>query len=223
MFEMTILLAVASKRERVAARRLARATSVSEVQALAQILQETVGSGTLDDLIARRRAAQSAADALRAARQMRKLELLAQKKALAQPDVLGWQAWFDGSSHPNPGRIGVGGVLQGPDGQRIEICEWAGHGDSNEAEYLALIAVLEAAVQVKPEALVLYGDSQVVIGDVGKPCGAGARALFRYRDRVQQLLAQLDQVSLKWIARHKNAAADALSQRAVARQTVLAR
>jgi len=219
MFETTILLAVASKKERVAARRLARATAVSEAQALAQILQQAAGSGALGDLIGQRRAAQSAAEARRAERQLRKFELLAQKRAQAQPDALGWQAWFDGSSHPNPGKIGIGGVLQGPDGQRIEICEWAGHGDSNEAEYLALIAVLQAALQVKPDALVLYGDSQVVIGDVGKPCGAGARALLRYRERAQQLIGQLENVSLKWIARHKNAAADDLSQRAVARQT----
>lgn len=214
--KMTMLLALAYQRERVAGRRLARAAALSEEQALTQILQLAAGSGTLDELLATRRAAQAAASAQRAARQQRKLEVLAEKRAREPIDACAWQAWFDGSSHPNPGKIGIGGVLHGPQGQRIEICEAAGHGDSNQAEYLALIAVLEAALQVKPETLLLYGDSQVVIGDVGKPCGAGARVLTPYRERVQHLLGQLGSVNLRWVARHKNAAADALSQQAVA-------
>ena len=33
------------------------------------------------------------------------------------PEVsAGWRAWFDGSALPNPGRMGLGFVLQGPDG-----------------------------------------------------------------------------------------------------------
>jgi ribonuclease HI len=212
------LQAAAYHRERVAGRRLARLTGVSEAQALRHILLQAAAPGSLDDLLQTRRAAREAALAQRAARRQHKLEMRAQKNPAAQSEVEAWQGWFDGSSHPNPGRIGIGGVLHGPAAQRIEICAYAGHGDSNQAEYLALIAVLEAALEVRPQALIVYGDSQVVIGDVGKACGAGALVLLPYRERVQHLLAQLGGVSLKWIARHKNAAADALSQRAVKQQ-----
>lgn len=219
MAQFSELAAVAYQKERVAARRLERTAGLAAEQALAQVLLEAAGGGSLADLIAQRQAAQAVRAAQRAARQQRKAESLARKTLLAagpsQSSGSAWHAWFDGSSHPNPGKMGLGALLQGPRGERIEICAAAGHGDSNEAEYLALIALLEAALRVKPETLVLFGDSQVVLGDVAKAPGSGARALAAYRERAQGLLAQLGNVSLNWIARHKNAAADRLSQRAV--------
>ena len=127
-----------------------------------------------------------------------------------------WRAWFDGSAHPNPGRCGIGALLTGPDGERIEISRPAGHGNSSEAEYLALIAVLEAASEHGARGLTVYGDSQVVIGDVNGPDTAAARSLSAYRARAQALILLLAPVSLRWLPRHKNQAADALSQRAVA-------
>ena len=57
-----------------------------------------------------------------------------------------WKAWFDGATNPNPGERGIGGVLKGPAGERIEISENIGFGTNNEAEYAALMAVLDAAI-----------------------------------------------------------------------------
>jgi ribonuclease HI len=138
-----------------------------------------------------------------------------------------WLAWFDGSTHPNPGRMGLGGVLQSPDGQCIEISRTAGQGDSNQAEYLALIAVLEAALLLRPAHLIVYGDSRVVIDGVTQPQQAASPSqtvqprdgpdLAVPRLRARQLIAQLAAVELRWIARHHNSAADALSQQAIAR------
>jgi ribonuclease HI len=67
------------------------------------------------------------------------------RKASLQPLATAWRGWFDGSAHPNPGQIGIGALLCGPDGQRVEISRRAGHGSSSDAEYLALTALLEAA------------------------------------------------------------------------------
>ena len=55
---------------------------------------------------------------------------------------LAWRGWFDGSAHPNPGKLGIGALLLGPNGERIEVSEAAGHGSSSDAEYAALTAVL---------------------------------------------------------------------------------
>jgi ribonuclease HI len=131
---------------------------------------------------------------------------------LAAPDT--WQAWFDGSARPNPGACAIGALLRSPAGKTIEITRTAGYGNSSEAEYRALIAVLEAALHEKPPALAVYGDSQVVIDDVNGPEHAAAQALLPYRSAVHALLAQLGTVTLRWIPRHRNTAADALSQRA---------
>ena len=113
------------------------------------------------------------------------------------------------------GRCGLGGVLEGPDGLRVELALDGGHGNSSEAEYRALIAVLRAAVDHGAGGIVVQGDSQVVVDDANGPDCAAAPSLTAYRNEVRALLALLPQASLRWIPRHKNAAADALSQRAV--------
>ena len=126
----------------------------------------------------------------------------------------GWRAWFDGSARPNPGRCAIGVLLSGPAGESVEISRLAGYGDSSEAEYRALIALLEAAIAHQLGQLSIFGDSLVVVDDVNGPDHAAAPALQAYRSAVHALLAQLDNVTLRWIPRHRNTAADALSQRA---------
>lgn len=149
--------------------------------------------------------------------------ILAQARAAAEKlarqhvplSAAGWQGWFDGSATPNPGRIGIGALLLGPAGERIEISRRAGHGTSGDAEYLALIALLEAAVEQGIGELLVRGDSQVVVQDVLTAGVPGAQALEEHRARVLALMAQLDNVALRWLPRHRNGAADELSQRAV--------
>jgi len=216
------VLVVAYKRERQAARRLARGRGCTEAQALHDILSEQAGPRGLAALLAERHAAQAAAAASQSARRVARAARAAARVDERQLAPLGaaangaWQGWFDASCHPNPGRIGLGGVLQGPHGERLELRGAPGHGDSSQAEYLALIALLEAALAIRPARLVVRGDSQVVLDDVLQPAGQGARVLTQYRATAQRLIAQLGQVTLQWVARHRNSAADALSQQALA-------
>lgn len=140
-------------------------------------------------------------------------EKLARQAAPATPAA--WRAWFDGSAHPNPGRIGIGVLLSGPAGERVEISRRAGHGSSGDAEYLALIAALELAVELGLPELLVYGDSQVVVQDVLLAPQSGARALQEHRARVAQLMAALALVHVRWVPRHRNGEADRLSQQAV--------
>ncbi|MYN04657.1 reverse transcriptase-like protein [Pseudoduganella sp. DS3] len=139
-------------------------------------------------------------------------EKLARQAVPASPAA--WHAWFDGSAHPNPGRIGIGVLLSGPSGERVEISRRAGHGSSGDAEYLALIAALEKAVELGVGELLLYGDSQVVVQDLLVSPAAGAKGLEQHRARAAQLIAALAQVHVRWIPRHKNGEADRLSQQA---------
>ena len=204
------LLALSYRKEQVAARRLALRDGLSPDAALHRILQQVAGGAALDDLLAqRRRAFAYAADVLAQRRAIKALQRAA-KLAQKQPDPTAWHAWFDGSSHPNPGRMHLGGLLRSPDGRRIEISRAAGQGESNEAECLALIAVLQAALAEGADALLVFGDSRVVIDGIA---GAGStRALAGHEAEVRSLLARLGRVRLCWIPRHQNAATDALSQ-----------
>lgn len=127
-----------------------------------------------------------------------------------------WHAWFDGATkHTNPGLRGIGALLKGPAGQRIEIAREIGEGTNNEAEYCALMAVLDAAVEAGVQDLVVYGDSQLVIRQVNGEWLINARPLVPLCKTVLELKAQIPNVRLCWIPREENDEADALSKRAI--------
>jgi ribonuclease HI len=214
MNEFACLLCAAYKTERAAGRRLARRTGLSEEQALRKTLEDSAGAAGLAELMAQRRALQAADQQRAAARRAQKDAALARWQARHDGAPSPWRAWFDGSAHPNPGRCGIGALLEGPRGESIEISLAAGYGNSSEAEYRALIALLEAALRSRSHGLTIYGDSRVVIDDVNGPEQAAAPSLLACRLAAKTLIGQLGEVTLRWIPRHKNGAADALSQRA---------
>ena len=212
------LLRAAYKTELVLCRRLMRHQGLPQHEALMQVLEKH--GMPLAQLVAERARAEAADAVRKALRRQQKEEALAQKRRgqaigeydAGHADAPYWLAWFDGSARPNPGRIGIGGVLRSPAGELFEHCAAAGHGDSNQAEYLALIAILEKALELGAAPLIVCGDSRVVIDSLGSDSHAGP--LSAYHARARDLLARLPDVTLRWIPRHRNAAADALSQRA---------
>lgn len=205
--------------ERVAARRLARAQGIPAAQALQAVLAQAAARGGFADvaaLLAQRTQQESLDQQRRAAKAARRhADQLARKTRHAPAAGTAWRAWFDGSATPNPGLIGIGALLCGPAGERVEISRRAGHGGSSDAEYLALIALLEAAQAARATPLAICGDSQVVIGDVGA-AGPAAKGMDAYRVRVRTLMAQVGDVTLRWVPRHRNGDADRLSQQAIA-------
>jgi ribonuclease HI len=220
MDELADLEQLAYKTERAAGRRLARTQGLSEAQALRRVLELSAGAAGLAALVEARTAMRQAQDARDAARAA--LRAAAKARHDARHDVhnsgpTAWRAWFDGSAHPNPGQCGIGAVLKGPHGITVELALDAGYGNSSEAEYRALIALLEAALQHGAAELTVYGDSRVVIDDVNGPDALAAPSLADYRAAVRTLAARLEWLSLRWVPRHKNLEADALSQRAAKR------
>ena len=213
MNDLSLLRAAAFKTELAASGRLMARAGLTELEALTRTLTHSAGVAGLAHLLAER-------EVLRrhAAQQLERRAALASiaRTRGAGAGKTAWRAWFDGSARPNPGRCGIGAVLEGPGGVRIDISHDAGYGNSSEAEYLALIAVLDAAVAHGAHDVLVVGDSQVVIDDVNGPASASAPSLRDYRTRASALLARLPQAQLRWIPRHKNAQADALSQRATA-------
>jgi ribonuclease HI len=220
------LLALAFHTEKVASRRLARQRGCSQEMALVMTLEAVAGATGLSQLLDERGAQRAMLANKLAAGRQRKEDARIARQLLSQAPAHAWQAWFDGSALPNPGRCGIGALLIGPDGRRFEISQDGGYGDSSEAEYRALIAVLELALPLQPALLLVYGDSQVVINDVINDVNIdmkneadrvqqrSATRLQSYRHEVKILLQQLPNVQLRWIPRHKNGAADALSQHA---------
>jgi ribonuclease HI len=213
MIDFPRLLEIAYKGERMASRRLAAAEGVSEEQALRRTLELKAGKAGLAALVDARTADLAAQASRSAAREGDREAARARQARRHDGAPTAWRAWFDGSARPNPGRCGIGARLQGPDGA-VEISRPAGYGNSSDAEYLALIALLDAAVARGVAGLTVYGDSQVVIGDVTGADIDAAPALQAYRSAARALMARIDGLQLRWVPRHKNTQADALSQRA---------
>ena len=70
------------------------------------------------------------------------------------------------------------------------------------------------SLQAGADALTVYGDSQGVIDDACATDADGAASLRELRAEAQALMARFPSVTLRWVPRHKNPQADALSQRA---------
>ena len=213
MIELYRLQQIAYKGERAASRRLASAQGLSDEQALRRTLELQAGQAGLAALVEARAAHQQAQAERNAARDALREQKRVERARRHEGAATAWRAWFDGSARPNPGRCGIGARLEGPNGA-VEISQAAGYGNSSEAEYRALIALLEAAVARRVAGLTVYGDSQVVIGDVTGPDLLAAPSLQAYRSTARTLMARIDGLTLRWVPRHKNQQADALSQRA---------
>lgn len=209
------LIEVAYKRERVHGRKQAKQLAISEEDALKQVMEIVAGNQSLSSLLDKRRQETNDVIAKIVAAKQAKSDARAKKITATMPDPNAWLAWFDGATHPNPGKMGIGGLLKNPEGDVISsITFTAGQGDSSEAEYLALLAVLQAALDAGSKKLIVYGDSRVVLDDVQTKT-ASAPILESHRTRARELIAQLKDVTFIWIPRRKNEMADALSQQAV--------
>ncbi len=189
---------------------------MTDEAALRATLELAAGAAGLPALVAQRRHARALAEARRSARSDQQALAKAARAARHDGAATPWRGWFDGSAHPNPGRCGIGALLLGPAGERCTLSHAAGHGNSSEAEYRALITLLEAAHTHGARNLTVYGDSRVVIDDLEGDDTNAAASLRELRACAKALIAGLDRVNLRWIPRHKNSDADALSQQAVA-------
>lgn len=124
-----------------------------------------------------------------------------------------FEAFCDGSASPNPGVMGIGfSVFK----NRKEVFFGAaprGHGSNNEAEYLALIWLLEQCIEKGITELCVYVDSQLVVKQVNGEWSVGNERLATLHTRVRELTNGFENFKLCWLSRNKNKRADALSKR----------
>lgn len=127
-----------------------------------------------------------------------------------------WHIWFDGSACPNPGRIGLGVFVLGPEGQQREYSGLAAQGGcNNEAELLALGKALEIARESGARRVVLHGDSDFVVRHVNGLASTKVVRLLDMIQRTRDLMSSFSECRLAWIPRHRNRAADRLSRAAL--------
>ena len=114
--------------------------------------------------------------------------------------------WFDGGCRPNPGVIETAVVTGGRLWHRIDH----GHGDNNDAEWLALLDAMAVARDLGLADIVLLGDAVMVVDQAR---GAAPRVPPRFRDylaRFQAMATGFARVRVRHVGRAHNLAGIAL-------------
>jgi ribonuclease HI len=131
-----------------------------------------------------------------------------------------WTAWCDGSALPNPGRMGWGAVIAGPDGERRTLSRSGGAmvGCNNEAELRAVMAALAELRALGARTASVHSDNSVVVAQLGRNGGTLVRPIARLAalfDEARALLRSFDDARVVWIPAHRNMEADALARAAL--------
>jgi len=131
----------------------------------------------------------------------------------------------DGGSRGNPGPAGSGAVLIDFDSGIIlaEIALFIGVATNNIAEYRAVLAAIELANEIAPDAkLLVRMDSKLVVEQMS---GRWKIKNEGMQDMSSQMVKAIGsrQISFEWIPREKNSKADSLANEAMDAQTSVIR
>jgi len=125
-----------------------------------------------------------------------------------------FRAYSDGFCKPNPGIMGIGGVILDRDRTLVEICENHGFGTNNLAEYLGLIAIMKKSLELGIKKISAYSDSELVVNQVNMNYKVKNKEILKLWQQVMELKAQFEEFSFGWIPREENQKADKLSEAA---------
>ena len=124
------------------------------------------------------------------------------------------RGYFDGASRGNPGEAGAGALLLDEGGRPLWTCAAPlGKKTNNEAEYMALLLLLEETDR-RGTGAAIAGDSQLVVNQVTGRWKIKEPRLRELADRAIALLKKTGS-TLEWIPREENSAADRLSNEAL--------
>jgi ribonuclease HI len=122
----------------------------------------------------------------------------------------------DGGARGNPGPAGIGVVLTAEDGSVIaELARPLGVATNNVAEYEALIAGLELALDHGVTDIEVLMDSELVVSQVTGAWKINKEHLRTRAARAEGLLKRFASASLKHVRRTLNTRADELANRAM--------
>ncbi|XP_077240348.1 uncharacterized protein LOC143881245 [Tasmannia lanceolata] len=131
-----------------------------------------------------------------------------------------WEVHVDGSS--SKVGCGAGLVLTGPDSFALDYALRFGfRASNNEAEYEALLAGMNLAVQTGAQRLRAYCDSKLVANQIRGIYEARDERMIKYLSQVRQLSSKFKSFEVVRILRTENTKADVLSKLAVSGYTTL--
>ncbi|HET6495660.1 MAG TPA: Nif3-like dinuclear metal center hexameric protein [Thermoleophilia bacterium] len=124
--------------------------------------------------------------------------------------------YTDGGARGNPGPAGVGAVLLSSSGDVVdELADFIGVATNNVAEYQALIAGLELALDRDVEGLDVFLDSELVVRQLSGQYRVKDATLKALHAQATYLMHKFHEIDVKHVPREQNAAADALVNQAI--------
>jgi ribonuclease HI len=122
----------------------------------------------------------------------------------------------DGLSKGNPGPSAIGVVIRDAQGRLVDsISNRIGMATNNQAEYRALIAALERAIELNAKEIHLESDSELLVRQINGRYRVKNPTLRSLYQKVLQLRNKLDCLTIVHIPRQQNAEADKLANWAV--------
>lgn len=122
----------------------------------------------------------------------------------------------DGGARGNPGPAGIGAVLAAPGGRVIEtMASFIGNATNNIAEYQALIAGVEMALDRDIRQLAIFSDSELIVRQIQGSYRVKNEGLKPFYEQAKAALARLERYELKSIPREANHHADSLVNKAL--------
>ena len=121
--------------------------------------------------------------------------------------------YTDGSSKGNPGPAMVGVVVKKGDKTILKISQSIGQATNNEAEYKALILGLERVKKLKPQELICYLDSQLVVKQLNREYKVKDEKLAPLFVRAWNLSQDFKKIKFVHIGREYNKDADKMTKK----------
>ncbi|MDP6380302.1 MAG: ribonuclease HI family protein, partial [Phycisphaerae bacterium] len=124
----------------------------------------------------------------------------------------------DGGSKGNPGPSAAAAVIKDDDGDvLLDGARFLGNTTNNVAEYRGLILGLELAAELKPTAVTIKSDSQLLVRQMAGQYKVKSPALKPLIVQVQRMLGEFESVEIAHVPRGQNTEADLLVQKAIAK------
>jgi ribonuclease HI len=124
--------------------------------------------------------------------------------------------WTDGGARGNPGPAAYGYVLEAEDGTVLAAHgEAIGEATNNVAEYRALVAGLEKAVELAVDEVEVVSDSELLVKQMRGEYRVKNAALRELHDEAARLARRLDKVGYRAVRREHNELADRLVNEAL--------
>lgn len=131
---------------------------------------------------------------------------------------MSYKLFSDGGARGNPGPAAIGAVLYQDDEELATVSEYIGETTNNQAEYRAILAGVELALEKGVKELECFLDSELIVEQLNQRYKVKDKELAKLFVKVWNLTLKFDKISFTHVRREGNKRADQLVNQALDKQ-----